>query len=1273
MTINVVCPHCETRLNLQKELLGKSIRCPICLDIFLVEETAAPAVAGEPTTDEKPPVDDKPVVARTDAPEPSYKTGTLVDFIQVLPGEAVPPAARKKKPEPIHRPIERTEPREPAAPAPTEVAWSPGIEPPGFTSVPDPPPRVAEPPLPIEKPPLEAAPVEFKWTEATDPFAETPAPPPTLTPPPKTVPAKADPVARRPRKKRSRLAVLIVLVAVIAGGLGLGGYFYNRHLEATPERLYTKAKKEYEAKNYEPARKLFDELATEHQDSPYTAEAKFFRELCALRGAVYSVTVRSDPANAQAQLKKFLTAIDDPVLQPFAEPKKFQVDIWETVLKLTEDVTGKGGDLFNRDKPDDALPWHQQAAELGKVVERFHPKDLDRENIYAQINGLMTKIENARGRLILLAELKTILADPDDSQIVDARRRIDEAGYAGDSAFIQVLNDAERLLSGKVVYERDNPPIPSNRDRAVESTSLLFAPRLDRPKSQPPSRSAPTTFFALARGILYALDSRDGSVRWATRLGIDGDISPLVVPGTDLHPDMVLLVENDGTRTSLCARAARDGVALWRQILPGPCLAEPILVGQRVYVPLRERPTVKGERARRDEVGVILEIEIASGSRIGRLALGRPLGSGLVLRPGTSHLYCPAESQGIYVFDVDKIGPDGARLDPIFLGMLPTGHAAGSLRGRPVMTSTEGEVPGYLILALAAGLDAMQLRAFALAAPDQTPALIGERPNTIPLPGWTNFPAYCDSEKLALVTDRGEFALFGLNQSGNFDAPIFVLPPKPYNIPDVSQPIRGQVIHADEQSFLFLARGALHQIRIGFDATLGLKLVTRGKPLLLGEPLQASQIDPAGDTAFVLTQASGSASCRATALELKTVGVRWQRVLGLIPADEPIRLGARILQMDQDGGLHLFDLATFAERSQTEWLMDERWLVAPPLATVTGIGYLLRGKDESTVHAFLPVRALDGARLAIRTYDLNRGLIEKSVPLPAALAGRPSLSGRYVLIPLANGILYRVPLDQNKPLEAGPTWRGERVDPRSTCYLLAPNGDEFIASDGGKVLVRWRWPADKDVFTRQASLNLSERLAAAPILLEDGTMLVADINSLITHWDASRWPTNAQPIRAWRPSDQGKIPPGRLTAGPFRDRDADGKTRILYTIAGRHLVAIDPAVNQPLWVLPNAAWLEEGRGLLGGPQRRGNQWVLTFRTGLIVRVDADTGKLIGEPIRLKAQQAPAAPAQVLDESTLLVPLADGAALLVPLEANARLPFQFFPLPPFGWPLPIPVP
>ncbi len=230
MPINVICPHCESRLNLQEDLLGKPMRCPICRDIFTVA-VATPLVpepieaVPEPKSEPKAKVG----VPRADAPAPNYQSGSITDFIELLPVE---PSAQ-------------------VAPSvePKEIVWS-------------------ESPAPDQTLLVPAASEvkEIVWSadgEATEGSLPGPADEGTDDANP------IQPEARiAPRRKRSRVALLAFLITVVIGGIGAGGYWLKKHNDAAPDRLIARAQQEYDKKNYEPARAAFDQFAKEYPDDP---------------------------------------------------------------------------------------------------------------------------------------------------------------------------------------------------------------------------------------------------------------------------------------------------------------------------------------------------------------------------------------------------------------------------------------------------------------------------------------------------------------------------------------------------------------------------------------------------------------------------------------------------------------------------------------------------------------------------------------------------------------------------------------------------------------------------------------------------------------------------------------------------------------------------------------------------------------------------------------------------------------------------------------------
>lgn len=1178
MPIDVVCPHCESRLKLQEELLGRSMRCPICHDVFtvaLADEPVNVAVADVPIAPAR-----EEAVVRSDEKPSNYRSGSIEDFLPVLKAEPLAPPTDAKV-----------------------VRFSDGEEPVETKEPPPPPPR------------------ETKWSELNE------APSPSTQARPKVE------QPTQPRKKRGRKTILAILILVVIGGAGIGGYFLKKYSEAAPQRLYEKATKEYQAKHYEPARKLFDELAKEYPDHPHAAEARFFAELSSVRGAVYSVSVRSDPEPANQQLRRFLSSIEDPNLKPFAAPKKFAVDILETVLKLTEDVVNKGNDIFNRDKPEAAVVWVDLAADLGTIADRFRPTDQGRESVYKQIDTLRQRIADARTRLEFLASAKTKLSDPDDERIMAVRKEAEASGIAADPAFTQIIGEAEQQIVRRVIYRRFNPLIAPTPEMNPSPRVWHFAPRLDKSALQEPRAGAATVFFALAGGCLYALDEVDGHILWVAHVGIDANSLPLIIPSTELHPELAIVVANDGIRCSLLALHARTGEPFWRQSLPSACFGRPVQVGQRLYVALRDRPIAKDEPARKDELGVVLEVDLTNGYQVGKIALGRSLGGSGTRLPGTGRLFFAAESRGIYVFDVDRTGPDGFRLEPAFLGILPTEHSAGSLRGEPIVTAAEGDAASFLILGIADGLHAMKLHSYRLAALDQPVGFVGASPEPITLSGWTWFAPYCDSEKLALVTDRGEFGLFGINQAGNLDAPVFLFPPTPVKVLAVNAPSRGQIVHADEGTFWFIANSSLRQARLGFDAKGGLKLVARDNPLSIGEPLQAAQVNQRGDTAVVVTRIQPSAACRATAIDLRTGTIRWQRQLGLIARGEPQRLGDAIIMLDQGGGLYRFD-------AKSESGLDS--LLQPPFANLLGSPYLITGPDRESLVELATVQAEKGLRLHVRQLKAAGKLQEQQTDIPAPIAGNPIVVGRSLILPLANGFLHRLMLEGRKPLETGPSWRGERVSPQATAHLNALDDAEFLVSDGARTLNRWRWANNEDEFSRKGLLTLSERIGAPPLLAPNGKsrLFVADVKGNLTLWDIDRLSPDVQPVQAWRAMDDGV-----LTSGPKQLSDG----QVVYVQGGNCIKRLAYSEEKKEWIA-NPTIRVDGKGVVGHPQLFGQRLFVSDRGGKIFVFDAESGKAIGEPIKSE-DSTPAAAAMPIDASRLLIPLEDGT--LFPLTNETK--------------------
>jgi outer membrane protein assembly factor BamB len=1243
--INAVCPECSNRFQLQEAMIGKSMRCPNCQEVFIVKD-AGGGSAPPAKPEVKPTVPTSAPRTRTDPPVVS-RSGNVTDFVQVIKdvSAAAPPAA------PI-KPKESPRADKVKPPTSADFPWDEGPK------KPLPPPRNDKPQAP--------SPAEFPWDEAsrpkpTPPKAKTWTPdftPPTLPPAEEYVeeqledyeeeyveedveeeeypdePAESEPepqpAAALPSRKKRHFAILIGLIAFVVAGLGTGGFFLWKYLHEAPDRAFATARKEYEAGNFNQARAKYQDFIKEYPKDERVPEARFFGDLADVRQTVASVMTRSDPQPGVSSWKKFLETVQDAQVRPFAAKERFGIDIWQTGIRLAEAVIGKANDSFTDEDPAEAEKWLNETEAIVKALDQFQPPDaVTPPALLQDIAALRQRIDSARARLVKLNQLKKDLGDGSDEEVAKAKANAKLFGMEKDPGFTSLLETTEERIQAKAVYTREAQSIAPSAVPDDGLTSLLFAPRFDRGEKRPIA-GVSAVFYCLARGVLYALDEGYGNVLWAARTGLDTDIMPVRVPQSALNSELVLVASNTGNQFGITARAARNGAPLWHQSLAVPCQGPPVVVGPNAYVSLGDRD------------GTILEISLATGEIIGRITIGRPLGPNLAARPGTGLLYIPAESRAVYIFDVDRHDENARRLDPIRVGVMNTGHPPGSLRGVPVFSNPDPNEPGpkFLVLGQADGLESMKLRAYRLPeTPDGRPEE-GSLPVEIELPGWASFPPYCDGEKLAIVTDKGEFGLYGLKLDRNSDMAMFAFPGRPAK-PGEQRPSRGQVVLADEGVFWILAAGDLRKLRFGINAAEGVRLIPNSDPISVGEPLHAPQVNARRDTFVVVTQ--DGMTCRATAVNAINGEVRWRRELGMMAKGEPLRIGDSLVFLDHGGGFYRVNTKPLTEKSTAAWLIDpkDEWLIAQPARGFTAITELMRGPNDTAL-AIL-ASELDAGKLIVRKFT-GYEVVGRELPPGPPLAGQPIITGNWLILPLANGSLSRLAIDNlAAPAEQGPSWRAERLPAATPCYLAALNADEFFATEGVRSIVRWRWEANSNKFEMVGRLPLPERPAATPAVVPGSPprVVVADAKGNLTMWDADK--LMPPPERSWRPGRKNVLPSGPVTDGLHVVVDSGNAQRIVYVVDGR-LVWLSPDADGPKWIGPEAF-----RGIEGHPVIVGDQIYLTDFAGIVRVLDAKTGKETGEELRLTGSHAFASAAVPLGDKRVLVPLVDGTVVLGELK------------------------
>jgi outer membrane protein assembly factor BamB len=1213
VTIPVDCPHCETRFQLSPEMAGKSMRCPECREVFVVQSPAAPF--------ETPPADDRPF-ERVE-PDHALNPPTLAP----LPDDELNPPTIQPIAEDLNPPT--------LAPLPD------ALNPPTLAPLPDNPRPARSGPTARTLPtaPLLPGPKEVAWSGTAAPATAT------------AVPAgDEEPFIRRRRRRTWPPLLLAGLALALVLTLATTGIGLYRYLVLTEDQRASEAEAAYKDANYPVARQKYEELVRDFPRSSDAEKYQFFADLSGMQGAVASVTARENPAPA---LKAFNGFVEQHGQSTYAQPETgFGTDVVQAGRRLAETLADHAGDklkAFQADRKNlDELTAAEQTVRDARAVlptiDRFRDRQDDSLGaVRGRYDGLEKTFASERHRLAVLAPFRGL---PTDEEITAAKIEafqvaLKDNQLTTDAEALQMLADSETALRKKVGYaERQRAAVRAPVDplRPV----LFAAPVAGSPDPRPAPGVTPDTVFAVARGILYALDAETGRLLWGARVAAPtadpraADL-PTPVSATGGAADWVLVAGEIAGQPGLTARVARTGRPIWHQPLEAPPAARPVLVGGRVYLPLR------------DPLGKVVEFETTTGTRTGEFTLRQPVGAGIAVlpgrRPGLNYLFVPGDTRRVFVFEVGREDDQGVQQPPRCVRVFLTDHPRDSLRAEPVLIASADEHgPAFMILAQADGPQAMKLRAFPLPAAD---ALAG--PGGVPVeeptpkaaevtaPGWAWFPPRSNGERVVLATDAGAFVAFGVNQAGNADAPHFTLPTlRPAGEQEAVS--RSQVVAAEEDAYWAVLGGQLVHLRTVINPASGFRIIPQGAGRAVGEPINRPQVLNGLGLGVVIARPAGSANVQAVGFDLSTGQVRWQRRLAVTPAGPPIAAsGGPCVVADEDGGVYAVTPAT-----DPAGIGSAAEVIARPFADLAGKALSVGSADGRTAWVLAPEVDDRGRRLRIRCVAGGKLTADAVVPLPDELAGRPVALGESVLIPVTNGYVYRFTPGDTQ-LSVGPLWRGNAAGEKPVCFLTPLGSDEVLVTDGGMQFLRWRWPAGMRHEKTGGPWVTREPIAVPPVAVgpnESQRLLTLDRTGVAFLFDADKPGTD--PVRRWHGGEKSAIPPGKPTGTPAA---VAGGTLVVYSIDRRHLVAIDPARVAPAWVKRDL--VPASAGTLVGWSAVGDRLIATDQTGRVLALDASSGKELARSPAPPAGMIAVAPGVPLGAGVLVI-LADGSAATVPL-------------------------
>lgn len=1145
------CPNCRTTYQLDPEMKGRRMRCPnaVCQFVFVVgaEEAAPfePAVTDEsrPSNLESKPAD----------PPPAKQAAA----------KAKPRRANALVPPPVHRvkPVETFDEFSTLGDDAGIVGSTPDVQEVALGDWQAPPVRRrdATDDIPVSQP-------------AAEPVACEPSPD----------------VGKRKKQRRSRWIITMLALLLLLGVAAAAWIVLNRRAGIEAE-LAARAAKSFQNGDFAEAATQYRQLLQVFPASEQGKDYRFHAELSSVLDAVHV------PHGDAGETVRTLERLGQFVRFHEGEPLfgKRQEDLWRAARVLTTKLL----DQAEEQKDAQLLALANVAWETARAVRdpALAESPKDKRAVEERFTKLKELFADQQHRSEVITQLR---------QLPPSARSIQMARALIKKEKMETLPDATALLDDLIKDHRQRvtytavlnaPPPPSDPDD--NSASLVFAPLIPVPAAQAmPMRTDKNEhppLLAVAHGVLYALDVRDGRVLWAKRIGVDAQHLPLRVPATAISPEMALFISTDHNVVQAVELAT--GAAIWRYQLESPCVADPLLLGDKVLV-----PTVAGK---------IIELDVIAGRVRGYYQVDQRLTVAGVSQPGTDLVYFAADAFCVYVLDTVQC---------TCAAIMYTGHASGTLRTRPAVLSADpaDRHLGHLLLMQADGVDAVKQRLFALPIKNADQPAIQPEPR---IPGWCWFPLWQNGEYFAQATDAGVCHACGIRQPGNNDPVVFPLFQHALSgTTGKPRPGRALLVHADKENCWMLTQGRLQRLQQKFTET-GPSLSERWpESLALGTPLHTAQLihDDSQTTLFLVTQPEGSARILATALDAESGKFYWQRQLGVVAVADPILLGQKLLLPEEDG-IDIIDSVTLSASAGMVHAECSRM----PVSAAGTVHILKRGDGDE---AFV-VQLLKKALIVQQIDKLGKAAAPKSFVLSADAAETPALQIDHLVVPLANGVLERIALagDEQTP---GPNWRSGTADDDGRGFLLTVGKDEFLTSDGNRGLRLIHWP-DAKSWDKKAERELPTRLAGPPALRRvlDRQFVVGEASGVVSVLDADGLHT----LRTWQM-------PGRLTGGPFVHGSG-----IICIVEGNKLVFLDPSTREQ----PEYAFETE---IVGEPQVLGEGVYVGTTAGQFQVMDMKTGRPRGNGYLLRANIAPTTSLLPLASDRLLTFLSDGTAMFVPV-------------------------
>ena len=684
------------------------------------------------------------------------------------------------------------------------------------------------------------------------------------------------------------------------------------------------------------------------------------------------------------------------------------------------------------------------------------------------------------------------------------------------------------------------------------SPSMLATVALACRRSDAPAPGAEGhVIFVLAPGAAYGLDAAEGKVLWRRPVGFHaGGRSPNFPPTPISNKAGSDAIMVDTERHEVLRVDAATGSPRWRHPVGERFDAYPVVADDRLLVATRS--------------GRLVWIDLATGSSPGYIQLPQELRVGPTVDFHRSNMYQLAEHSNLFVLSL----ADGEAKQVVYLG-----HSPGSVTVSPVVVNR------YLIVAENDGVEHATLRVLSLEAEEDHQAPVRLVQN-VRLKGHVDAPPQVSGVRMLVATDQGQLYVFEITGT------------------DAEKPLAplAESMAASEES---LANERAPEGLIRFPLLRG------GQVWIADSQLTWYDLQPAGR-------------------RLQPRGVKNARSATLQPL---VAIGQTVFHVRRKVGLPGVQVSAIGpEEPEPFW---EIHLAAPlaaeprvdaqsgQITAVTSIGAIfhLPGADFEAQNAFdqptvalkpaeIPGPVTDVVEVQDRLLVMAAGTGQKQLPvfdpeerhrfrwlfLPSALGGHPIAFADGLLAPCEVGQVFLLdPLSGDKLTEPfQPALRGDVRVAWSRPALAGEN--ELLLADGQMVLYRIGIKDQpKPHLAALAQVDLAEQLVSPMAVLGRVAYAVDRADSLVAFELPDLTPATPRPLAA------------KSVWGPGRVGD-----HVLLATDDDQLYCLD-AKGDIVWRVA----LNYGP-LAGAPAEIDDHYVLAATSGVIWRVEPQTGKDLGK-------------------------------------------------------------